>query len=149
MKMVNYTLKKASSGIFVVVVEDSYERAMLFLRCQEFYESPFPDFRGKHFDIFQYMNHYRKENDSSFFTYPGDWGGFNVPGDIVEQCINHVLDDNSDNMSYLITSMGYCEEVVMDEIQAYLSTGLTPTMSQIPKIEEFTSVFESNLKVFL
>lgn len=221
MKIVNYTLKKASSGIFVVVVEDSYERAMLFLRCQEFYESPFPQFKGKHFDVFEYMNYYRKQNVPGYFSYTQDWVGFNVPGDIVEECTNYALDDNSDisstpydyvmkeiidtvkgqlqdenrwyligvngeegrimeheishglfyvnseykekatslvrslpddiinNMSYLILSMGYCEEVIDDEIQAYLSTGVTPAMSQIPGISNYCSLFESNIKGFL
>jgi hypothetical protein len=221
MKIVNYTLKKASSGIFVVVVEDSYERAMLFLRCQEFYESPFPQFKGKHFDVFEYMNYYKKQNAFGYFSYTQDWVGFNVPGDIVEECTNYALDDNSDisstpydyvmkeiidtvkgqlqdenrwyligvngeegriieheishglfyvnsdykekatslvrslpesvfnNMSHLILSMGYCEEVIDDEIQAYLSTGVTPSMSQIPGISNYCSLFESNLKGFL
>jgi hypothetical protein len=220
MELVNYTLKKVFPGIFVVVVKDPYERAMLFLRCQEFYESPFPEFKGKHFDLFHYMDYYRKKGIVNYFSYPKDWAGFNIPGEIIEECINHVLGDNSSvfpspydyvmkkitdeikgqlgeekkwyligvdeedgrimeheishglfylNPDYrekstklvsdlpydifselkdIIVSMGYCEEVIPDEIQAYLSTGLTPIMSHIPGISDYRDLFESNFKGF-
>lgn len=214
--MVNYELKNCLPGIFVVVVKDSYERAMLFLRCQEFYESPFPEFRGQNFDIFRYMDAYRKNNGKGVFSYPSDWMGYNIPGHIAEDCINRVLDGNSsifptpydyimksiidhvkgqlennskwyligvnedtgnimnheichglfysnseykektqalvksipspifDSLKKIILSLGYVEDVIDDEIQAYLSTGLTQEMNSIPEIHNCVEIFERN-----
>ena len=218
--MVNYKLKNCLPGIFVVVVEDSYERAMLFLRCQEFYESPFPEFRGQNFDLFRYMDVYRRNNGRGFFSYPSDWMGYNIPGHIAEECINRVLEANSDifptpydytmksiidcvkgqlhgqekwyligvneetgnimnheishglfysnpeykqraqtlvrslpspifdSLKKIILSLGYVEDVIEDEIQAYLSTGLTEEMNSIPEIRNSVEIFEKNFAAF-
>jgi len=43
---INYKIEKVKPKIFAVIIEDSYDRAMTFLRIQEFYESPNPAFRG-------------------------------------------------------------------------------------------------------
>ena len=90
--MVDYEMRESLPGIFTVKVEDDYQRAMLFLRSQEHYESAFPEFRGHHFDVFTYMERYRKWKGVDYFSYPDDWSGFNVPGHLVENCIKHVLD---------------------------------------------------------
>jgi hypothetical protein len=54
---------------------------MLFCRYQEFYESPYKEIRGKYFTLEQYMDLYRIKNKKEFFTYPGDWSGYNIPSD--------------------------------------------------------------------
>ena len=90
--IIDYSIKEISPKIFAVRVKDGYQRAMLFLRSQEHYESPFSGIRGKHFDIFEYMEIYRKWKGVEYFSYPDDWTGFNVPGEIVENCVDHVLD---------------------------------------------------------
>jgi len=217
---IDYTLKEIHPGIFAVIVKDSYQRAMLFLRCQEHYESAFPEIKGKHFDIFEFMDRYRKHHNSESFTYPVDWAGFNVPGDIVEKCTKHVLDarnglfptpydyimksildkvkegKNNNTRFYLIgvdklnsktmdhevahglfyvdskykagvtklikgikkpiytqlskviLGMGYCKEVVNDEIQAYLSTGIIPRMQSIKGIEIESKKFSDHFKTY-
>jgi len=63
--------------------ETQYELCATFLRLQEFYESPNPKFRNKYFELEDYMDWYAKENGN--FTYTSDWGGFNVPGHIVDK----------------------------------------------------------------
>lgn len=90
--MVNYKIHEVLPGIFAVEVKDDYERSMLFLRCQEHYESMFDEIRGNHFDIFKLMDLYRKWKGLEYFSYPYDWSGYNVPGHIVESCTQHVLD---------------------------------------------------------
>jgi hypothetical protein len=215
-KLVDYELVEISPRIFALIIKDGYQRAMLFLRCQEYYESNFSEIRGKNFDLFEYMEIYRKRKGSGVFTYPNDWSGFNVPGQIIENCINDVFCQNSgllptgydyimesvisqikgkikpNNRWYLLgadkesskimehemchalyytnskyrkekssmikemhevisqkmrgilLNMGYCKGVLNDEIQAYLSTGLTVEMLKIRGIKKHQKEFRKH-----
>jgi len=219
--LVDYELKEILPQIFALKIEDGYQRAMLFLRSQEFYESAFPQIRGKHFDIFEFMEIYKEWKLLDHFSYPADWAGFNVPGAIIEECIGHVLDQangisatpydkimgdivkgirskiGSEAKFYLLgvdafesrtmnhelahglyhvneeyktrtselvsalpskvfegmrehlLGMGYCEEVIPDEIQAYMATGLHGKMNLIRGIKSRTKDFSSALKTYL
>jgi len=80
-----FSLKETEKSIFAIVVPSRYDRAMLFCRAQEYYESPNPDFQGKHFSIWDYMKWYAHETKKGF-TYPMDWSGFNIPLDTIEEC---------------------------------------------------------------
>jgi hypothetical protein len=82
-----YRIKEVRPNIFAVIVQDSYDRAMLFCRAQEYYESPNPKFRGKSFSIWDYMKWYHKEYDRGF-SYGADWSGFNIPLKVITQCYN-------------------------------------------------------------
>jgi hypothetical protein len=70
-----YKVKKIKNRIYSVVVADDYDRAMLFLRAQEYYENP--KFKGKIFDIWDFIKDYSKDKEG--FTYAKDWTGFNLP----------------------------------------------------------------------
>lgn len=70
--------------IFCVTIDDNYDRAMLFCRYQEFYESPYKQFRGKYFTWAQYMRYYKDVWRKDTFTYPIDWSGYNIPSHILE-----------------------------------------------------------------
>ncbi len=61
-----------------------YEVCSAFIRIQEFYESPNPQFRGQFFTMDEYMDWYASEKDG-FFSYFEDWVGFNIPGHIVKR----------------------------------------------------------------
>ena len=76
--MENYKIVEVRDRVFAVIMEDDYARPMTFLRVQEYYESPNPDFRGKHFNIWDYIEWYSREK-KDVFTYAFDWGGFNIP----------------------------------------------------------------------
>jgi hypothetical protein len=219
--LVDYELKEILPQIFALKIVDGYQRAMLFLRSQEFYESAFPQIRGKHFDIFEFMEIYKEWKLLDHFSYPADWAGFNVPGAIIEECIGHVLDQangisatpydkimgdivkgirskiGSEAKFYLLgvdafesrtmdhelahglyhvneeyktrtselvsalpskvfegmrehlLGMGYCEEVIPDEIQAYMATGLHGKMNLIRGIKGRTKDFSSALKTYI
>lgn len=82
---IEYSIKEVVANVFAVIVPDSYHRAMLFCRTQEYYESPNEKFRGQSFSIFDYMDWYSRQNDGSF-TYGHDWGGFNIPYDVARDC---------------------------------------------------------------
>lgn len=203
-------------GIYAVVIKDCYDRAMLFCRYQEFYESPYENINGKPFDIMSYMRTYKTKRDDKVFTYPNDWSGYNIPSHVLKSCLNNVfithqrecgvnmydyymkdivesinnhlgsdsipfyilgvdtvdshimeheiahglfytdekyknnaidnynkLPENIKNgMRDILIQMGYCDDVIIDEIQAYMSTGLRDNMSNIENIESNISVFE-------
>jgi hypothetical protein len=79
-----YKIKEVKPFIFTISVRDRYERAMLFCRVQEFYESPNVKFRNKSFSIWDYIEWYSKEYNG--FTYPFDWSGYNIPLEVAEKC---------------------------------------------------------------
>jgi hypothetical protein len=95
LSIITYSLYEVAPKIYAVHVADDYDRAMLFLRAQEYYESPFSEFRGRNFNIFAYMNRYRKHKNLDYFSYTFDWLGYNVPSDEVEGCysqLDHAID---------------------------------------------------------
>ena len=87
---IDYKIEEVRPNIFAVIVKDHYHRAMLFCRVQEFYESPNPDFRGKNFSIWDYIEWYSREH-GDVFTYTFDWGGFNIPLNVAESCYSKLL----------------------------------------------------------
>lgn len=214
----NRIINQIAPKIFEIQIPDNYERAMLFLRSQEYYESPFVEYKGVYFDVFEYMDFYRKWKGLDYFSYPCDWVGFNVPSWAViestynaifvnkhlatkydykmKEIINYIqgivgvnsdfyligTDGNSENniinhelahglfyvneeykkscldiyskineqviksMEDILLEMGYCKEVLIDEIQAYLSTGLTSKMCKIKGVKTASKAFISNFK---
>jgi hypothetical protein len=87
---IDYKIHEVKENIFAVEVTDDYKLAMLFLRVQEFYESPNPKFRGVHFSIWDFHEWYSKERGGSF-TYTSDWAGFNIPYDVLRECYLNVI----------------------------------------------------------
>jgi hypothetical protein len=51
-------------------------------------------------------------------------------------------------MSNVLLDMGYCEDVLIDEIQAYMSTGIISRMTKFKGIEEEAQPFIENFKNF-
>ncbi len=80
--------------IFYLDFKDQYHCNMTFLRYQEFYESPNPKFRGKRFEILDFMEWYSKAYGKGAFTYGTDWAGFNVPGPIIKKALHDIPDPN-------------------------------------------------------
>lgn len=223
-----FTLFKIAPKLYCVEMENPYDLAMLFVRYQEYYESPNPNIKGKSFSIDEYFRWYaiteqRRyiKGSSNLFSYPKDFCGFNIPSsviydilgkskykgelnmydflmtniyisicddmakdfnkqdrnfyligtdkmdsDILRHEIAHGLYHNiatyRDYMNALIKklltpkqiddfkkalrSYHYCEDVMFDEMQAFLSTG---TRSEFPKIsnrKEFVDYFNSYYK---
>lgn len=83
--LVKGIVKEIQPRIYCVIVDDDYDRAMLFCRHQEFYESPIKKFRGKYFTWMEYMRHYKDYWKKSTFTYPIDWSGYNIPSTVLEK----------------------------------------------------------------
>ena len=87
---IEYKIDEVRPNVFAVIVKDHYHRAMLFCRVQEYYESPNPQFRGKNFSIWDYIEWYSREHND-VFTYTFDWGGFNIPLNVAESCYSKLL----------------------------------------------------------
>ena len=83
---IEYTLKEVKDNIFAVIVPNDYNRAMLFCRVQEFYESDNDDFVNTDFDMWEYVRWYSMKNKNSF-TYAKDWSGFNIPFKVAVNCM--------------------------------------------------------------
>jgi hypothetical protein len=88
--LVKGIVKEIKPNIYCVLVDDHYDRAMLFCRYQEFYESPYKQFRGKPFTWMEYMRFYKNSWKKRTFTYPDDWAGYNIPCNVVQKA-NHIF----------------------------------------------------------
>jgi hypothetical protein len=91
---VKHTLKQVYPGVYLCTIEDMYDLAMTFCRVQEYYESPIKEIRGKRFTLIELMSRYAKKNQGSF-SYPLDWGGFNIPGPIVDNLYKEKIKDHN------------------------------------------------------
>lgn len=83
--MTDFKLEEIRPKIFLMSFKEPYDLAMYFVRYQEFYESPSPQYRGKKFELLDFMRWYSFKFGNGVFTYPDDWAGFNIPGDIIKQ----------------------------------------------------------------
>lgn len=108
--LVKGEVKEVKPNIFCVLVDDNYDRAMLFCRYQEFYESPYKNFRGKYFSWSQYMRHYKNVWKKDTFTYPIDWVGYNIPSHIVQQA-NHMFVGETEYDTIMNDIYFYCSDV--------------------------------------
>lgn len=90
MKKFKYKLTQVSEKIFALEIPNSWDRAMVFLRAQEFYESASPKFKGKDFDIWDYLRWYSVEREISTgtFDYPNDWAAYNIPIKVVVKSLD-------------------------------------------------------------
>lgn len=84
---IRYKIHRIKPNVFLVVVPNEYDRSMLFLRVQEYSESPNPKIRGQSFDILDFIEWYTHENKGNF-TYADDWNGFNLSYKTATECYN-------------------------------------------------------------
>ena len=125
-------VEEVVSGIYAVFIENNYDRAMLFCRYQEYYESPFVEIKNKNFTLEEYMKIYSNKNESPYFTYPNDWSGFNIPSDVLIQAFKRfsLIPNGYDEVMALIIE--YCQKTT-DSKKWYLigvdDSGDTNTMN--------------------
>src|ERR1017187_1315957 len=93
---VSFKIKEVKPRVFCLTFKECYDLSMFFLRYQEHYESPNPKFRGKQFELLDFMEWYaKKSNGDGCFTYPSDWGGFNIPAHVVWTVHNYPMNDRN------------------------------------------------------
>lgn len=109
--LVKGEIKRIEPYIYCVAIEDSYDRAMLFSRYQEFYESPIKGIRNKYFTLEGLMKRYRDHYQKQAFTYPEDWAGYNIPSNALysamERFGNTRLTEYDDIMKQIVR---FCEQ---------------------------------------
>ncbi len=104
-----YTLTEIKPNIFHLSFgKDKFALAMAFLRAQEFYESPNPQFKGTKFRILDFIEWYSKnQNDFNSFTYADDWAGFNVPSWVLDKLYFGIGDLDINKYDYLMEQIYY------------------------------------------
>ena len=85
------TILRKTGCIYCVIAPNTRELARIFVRLQEFYESPFKEIRGNYFTLKEFKAIYSKDKDG-VFTYYDDWAGFNVPGHVVVEFFKRFTD---------------------------------------------------------
>lgn len=98
-----YTFTQVCKGIILVESETQYDICSMFLRPQEFYESPYENIRGKYFSLEEYMDTYA--NDKGTFSYYTDWCGFNIPSDSLKMFVKMFAYSLSRKESFLLASL--------------------------------------------
>jgi len=112
-----FKFSKLREGVYELRFNDSFQMCMTFLRYQEFYESP--RYHDKKFTIAEFMTWYSKEQgeDGHFSYASGDWGGFNIPVEVIKQVFDMGLEDPNqyDQLMYAIYRL-----IKMETREAYL-----------------------------
>lgn len=83
-----FQLKKLREQVYQLEFDSARELGMAFVRYQEFYESPYDSIREKSFTLVEQMGMYvRKqlEDPEKKWSYPQDWGGYNMPVETIKQ----------------------------------------------------------------
>jgi len=76
-------------NIHVLLFKNKYDMGMSFVRIQEFYESP--KFSNKIFDLEDFIDWYTlKYSEMRGFSYPFDWGGYNLPGKVIDKWLCNI-----------------------------------------------------------
>ena len=105
-----FKIKQLASQVFLLSFEDPYDMAMHFLRYQECFETPNPDFRGKAFKIIDFMEWYSKSRGHArpHFSYAADWSGFNLRGSDIQRVIEAGIPDPNHYDAAMMSAYAEC-----------------------------------------
>jgi hypothetical protein len=87
-------IKQIIPKVFHFEFDDHYDMCMTLIRYQENYESPSDDFRGKPFELLDFMEYYSKTFGEGTFSYCHDWDGFNLPSSVIQNLEGKITDFN-------------------------------------------------------
>jgi hypothetical protein len=110
-----FSIKEVRPNIFLFEFRNHYDMCMYFLRYQEFYESSSPKFRNNIFEIFDFMKWYTFKYGKGSFTYPNDWNGFNIPGDIIPHVWSLGIPDKNKYDLAMYNAWAECKDKVKDK----------------------------------
>jgi len=78
-----YTIRQIRKRVYLVEAHSQYALCSMFMRPQEFYESPLEGIKGNYFSTEEFMDKYAATKPDDFFSYYQDWMGFNIPGEVL------------------------------------------------------------------
>lgn len=81
----NYKFSQIRNRVYLVRADTQYSLSSMFVRLQEFYESPINGIKGCYFTLEDYMDKYAETRWHKNFSYFEDWSGFNVPGEVIRE----------------------------------------------------------------
>lgn len=111
-----FKFSKLRDGVYELRFKEVYDMCMTFMRYQEFYESP--RYHDKKFTWAEYMAWYsREQSKDGSFSYMNDWGGFNIPVDIIGQVVSLGIDDPN---HYDMLMIGIYKTIMTETDRAYL-----------------------------
>ena len=106
--------KEVRTNVIALAIPDNYDRAMLFIRAQEFYESPCKRFKNNKFSIWDYARWYSRK--TGCFSYPKDFVGFNLPLVVAKKC----YDVNDMETPYDLEMRDLVNELFVNGTKQYL-----------------------------
>jgi hypothetical protein len=92
--------KKSKYNSILISADSNKELGDTFMRFQEHYESPNPDFRKQIFTRDQYLNWYSKQFGG---VYSDDWSGYNFPSYVLKPFIEGLFDPLTDGERELLS----------------------------------------------
>jgi hypothetical protein len=131
--------------IFVVTVKNDYDRSMLFCRYQEYYESPHSMFYRKFFTLEEFMKIYSKKRKTSFFSYPLDWIGFNIPSEVLIESHNLFKNSGSFYDDIMGQIISFCKKEINDDSKNWYLIGTDKLNSKILKHEISHGFYYTNV----
>lgn len=106
-----YKCNLIRKNLIFIEADTQYEICSMFMRPQEFYESPFPDIKGRFFSVEHYMDTYVESKGR--FSYFEDWIGFNIPSNVLEEFYQKFYFDLTRKEAFLfgmIKNLGFKEK---------------------------------------
>lgn len=85
MDTIQYDLIEVYQNLFIVDIIDDYDLGMVFLRTQEYQESPYENINHSSFSIWELIKTYTLSSSKLTFDYM-KWGGFNISKTVIESC---------------------------------------------------------------
>lgn len=116
----NVSIKEIHPNVYLCLFDRRYELCMTFVRIQEFYESP--KYRGKYFELEEFMDWWATEYGNGSFDYPGRWNGFNIPGKVLINWMDALLINNGkerDVETVFLNKLSYVIAKKPDDLNSY------------------------------
>lgn len=108
----NIKFKKIGDHIVHIVMPDRNSLASAMIRFQEYYESPFPEIKGKVFTL-GYIKSLGSRDNRGINSYCGnelvnsDWSGYNFPGVVLDPFIKGLFDPLTVEESVIVDTLRY------------------------------------------
>jgi hypothetical protein len=102
-------------NIVHIVMPDRNTLAAAVIRFQEYYESPFPEIKGKVFTL-GYIKSLGSRDNRGINTYCGndmlnsDWSGYNFPGAVLDPFIKGLFDPLTAEESVIVETLRYRQD---------------------------------------